>query len=293
MKQDCLPLNSQFQEIHLESLFNSILFNHRKTIEQNELDVWFLPSRKVPNFIYSDPNLLRLAFSEILQNSFSHTSKGEILVLINLVEQSEESVTLRINISDNGVGIPDSIMKKIEFLCQKEINSSKECGLLKCSRSVKFLSGKMGLESQLGKGTTVWFEIPVKPLFINQSSCMSVDADVVLLADKPVNRIAIGNLISQQVNSFLSIRLFDQVAEKVMELDKPIIIVNAPLSLIQLNRMAELQNEGVPVIYTNNDIRMLPSNCADIGRPITRDGLLNKINSLANNPMPLMNSEAI
>ena len=74
---------------------------------------------------------------------------------------------VRISISDNGPGIPPEYYEKIfEKFGQVESREhaqkySTGLGLTFCKLAVEAHGGHIGVESEVGKGSTFWFKLPV------------------------------------------------------------------------------------------------------------------------------------
>jgi PAS domain S-box-containing protein len=73
---------------------------------------------------------------------------------------------LHISVSDTGEGIPDAMLEKLfePFTRLKEEHQNIEgagIGLTITKQLVERMDGKIGVESQLGKGTTFWIELPL------------------------------------------------------------------------------------------------------------------------------------
>ncbi|MDB6125556.1 MAG: Integral rane sensor signal transduction histidine kinase [Pedosphaera sp.] len=75
--------------------------------------------------------------------------------------------TVRIWIKDNGIGIEPEFQKKIfqifEQLHDKQKYPGTGIGLALVAKAVQRLKGRVGVESELGKGSRFWVELPLPP----------------------------------------------------------------------------------------------------------------------------------
>lgn len=80
------------------------------------------------------------------------------------VGASVASGRVRIAVTDTGTGIPDEIRERIfePFFTTKEVGKGTGLGLSISQRIVERLGGSMTLESEVGRGTTVYVEVPVR-----------------------------------------------------------------------------------------------------------------------------------
>ncbi len=79
------------------------------------------------------------------------------------ISTQETTTFLRVAVRDNGPGIPPEIREKIfnPFFTTKPIGRGTGLGLAICSTYIQEHHGKLWLESQVGKGTTFFFDLPL------------------------------------------------------------------------------------------------------------------------------------
>jgi signal transduction histidine kinase len=71
---------------------------------------------------------------------------------------------VRVEISDNGIGIKPEYLQSI-FIMFKRLHTKNEyegngIGLAVCKKIVERFGGKIGVESEPGKGSSFWFTLP-------------------------------------------------------------------------------------------------------------------------------------
>ena len=115
-----------------------------------------------------DPARVRQVLLNLLSNAIKFTEAGGVgvQVMVRMGEQSPGAKTpLRFEVSDTGIGMPESLR---EHLFQKfsQLDSSVTrrfggtgLGLAISKQLVQLMGGHIGVESQIGKGSTFWFEI--------------------------------------------------------------------------------------------------------------------------------------
>lgn len=112
-----------------------------------------------------DYTLATRVINNLLDNAIKHVSKGSSIYI-----QSEEIVLnnfpeIRISIIDNGPGIPEEQKSKIfdSFISASGDNnkrSSHGLGLSFCKMAMEAMYGDIGLETELGKGSTFYIDFP-------------------------------------------------------------------------------------------------------------------------------------
>ena len=117
----------------------------------------------IPRTLRGDPIRLRQALLNLISNALKFTSTGEINVRIDAVVETDTSVTLRFAVKDSGVGIPAEAHQRIfEAFSQADGTTTRRfggtgLGLTIVKELVSLMQGQIGVESQVGQGSTFWF----------------------------------------------------------------------------------------------------------------------------------------
>jgi two-component system NtrC family sensor kinase len=154
-----------------------------KALEVNEIleelirlsEPWFL-ARNVkltthlsPNLppISGDPTQLQTLFLNLITNALDAMPKGGALTIRTrsapLSLSSKVGRWLEISIADTGIGITEESKKRIfeAFFTTKKMGEGTGLGLAICEKIIKEHSGRIELESEVGKGSTFFISLPV------------------------------------------------------------------------------------------------------------------------------------
>jgi PAS domain S-box-containing protein len=113
--------------------------------------------------VFGDPSQLRLIFQNLIGNALKFKGDRSPEISIAAEEQAED---WKITVHDNGIGIEPEYRERIFKIFQR-LHSRGEypgtgIGLAICRRIIERHGGKIGVDSQFGKGCCFWFTLPKK-----------------------------------------------------------------------------------------------------------------------------------
>ena len=132
------------------------------------LELACLVHHQVPSLVRGDPGRLRQILMNLVGNSVKFTQKGEITVNVELEKEINNRVSLLFSVRDTGIGIPRDKQEKIfESFTQADGSTTRKyggtgLGLTICRRLVELMDGKIGVESEPGKGSRFWFRLSLE-----------------------------------------------------------------------------------------------------------------------------------
>jgi signal transduction histidine kinase len=103
-------------------------------------------------------------------NAIKFTPRGNVAVLVTLVEQTDRDVMLCFEVRDTGVGIAAADQKRIFSLFEQLDGSSRRrhggtgLGLALSRQLVELMGGQCGVKSQLNVGSVFWFTARLRTL---------------------------------------------------------------------------------------------------------------------------------
>jgi len=138
-----------------------------RTLAQ-EKDLQFLVSvdPDVPPYIKSDAIRLRQVLMNLISNAIKFTKKGSITLNVALQKMNEDHRHVRFDVIDTGIGIsPEKQAVIFESFTQADESATRTfcgigLGISTSQRLVGLMRGRIGMESQPGKGSTFWFTVP-------------------------------------------------------------------------------------------------------------------------------------
>ena len=152
---------SLFERIeHLNKLFSANVTAKKIKLEINK-------SANLPEYIVSDRLKIDRILINLVSNALKFTDKGVVRLSVNLQSYDYDKAVIQFIITDSGIGIPEDKIDKIFDKFYKISPSYKAkytgygIGLFMVKQFITLLHGKITVESELGKGTTVCVDLPV------------------------------------------------------------------------------------------------------------------------------------
>jgi len=141
--------------------------------EKNHIEYHFHVHPDVPIFVLADNSRLQQLMTNLINNAFKFTEQGSIHFLVSLAKRQDEAagsdgVRLRFTVQDTGIGVPYDMQENLfqPYVQVQQQQPSRHqgtgLGLSICKRLVELMEGTIGMQSEPGKGSTFWFEIPVQ-----------------------------------------------------------------------------------------------------------------------------------
>jgi PAS domain S-box-containing protein len=116
--------------------------------------------------LVGDPGRMRQLLINLMDNALKFTEQGAVVLTVSQLAGDGESVTLRFTVEDTGIGIPEDAQAGLfeEFHQVDNTDSTRYggtgLGLSICLQLCKAMGGAIGLESEPGRGSRFWIDIP-------------------------------------------------------------------------------------------------------------------------------------
>ena len=201
--------------------------------EQKEIDFTYHPLTPLPLAVHTDDKRLRQVLINLLGNAIKFTDNGQVTLQVGVIEtpgacrrkirtvvkaSSPDTIsaapaakTIRFQVQDTGVGMtPDQLEKIFQPFEQVGAIDRKADGTglgLAISRQIiEMMGGALRVESQLGKGSTFWFDIELAEVenwsesaanqpFQNILGYQGERQKILVVDDRWENRLVITNLL--------------------------------------------------------------------------------------------------
>ena len=135
--------------------------------EEKKLGFVSTVHHQVPAQLRGDPWRLRQVLSTLAGNALRFTDQGEVVMRVDLVEETPSLATLRFAVSDTGAGLDEhQLTSLIQAYREGDVSAARRfggpvLGLAISRRLITLMGGEVGVESQPGKGNIFWFRVPL------------------------------------------------------------------------------------------------------------------------------------
>lgn len=199
--------------IHLPSFLQGVVEICRVRSDQKGLDFIYQPDPNLPTGIETDEKRLRQVLLNLLGNAIKFTDQGSITLKVETIESNANMPLprLKFQVIDTGVGIASDEINKL-FQAFEQLGDRKRqsegtgLGLAISQRIVQLMGGRIQVESQLGVGSTFYFEValPIATDWAEKSSVKDgrtiigyegASRHILIVDDRWENRSVLVNLL--------------------------------------------------------------------------------------------------
>ncbi|MEQ9401496.1 MAG: response regulator [Longimicrobiales bacterium] len=162
---------------------------------------------EVPEGVVCDPGRLRQVLVNLVGNAVKFTEAGEVVVDVDVLDDADGApVVLRFRVKDTGIGIAaDRLDQIFQSFSQEDASISRRfggtgLGLAISQGLVELMGGRIGVESERGKGSTFWFTLPVEryggPIEGTRDPAFLAGRRALVVDDNPTNRRILEELLT-------------------------------------------------------------------------------------------------
>ncbi|KTT27550.1 sensor histidine kinase [Pseudacidovorax intermedius] len=144
-------------------LFSALRGMFRPMLENQQVTLTFEEPADLPR-LYTDDRKLSQILRNYVSNALKFTPQGEVRIAASRIDGDR----VRFAVSDTGIGIAKEHQaavfddfSQVDSPVQKRLRGTG-LGLALCRQLAGLLGGEVGVESELGRGSTFWLVLPVQ-----------------------------------------------------------------------------------------------------------------------------------
>ncbi|SDM57880.1 multi-sensor hybrid histidine kinase [Franzmannia pantelleriensis] len=154
--------------LDIQVLVDEVLGLQGPQAHHKQLHLLGLVYDDVPEQLQGDPLRIKQVLTNLIHNAIKFTQRGEVIVRVMLDDTDTQRVTLRISVSDTGIGLSETACQRLfQAFSQASASDSRHyggtgLGLMICRQLVEQMGGEIGVASELGHGSTFSFTLPLQ-----------------------------------------------------------------------------------------------------------------------------------
>lgn len=148
--------------------------------------------------IMGDRLRIEQILNNLLSNAFKFTQTGNIVLLIKQAASHPLTNMVRFEVHDTGIGISkeDQLNLFTPFTqlhnSMQKITHGTGLGLSISKHMVELMGGKIGVTSELGKGSIFWFELPLQPAIVtSQKALLPIKTSESVVEENPLSGLTV------------------------------------------------------------------------------------------------------
>jgi signal transduction histidine kinase/CheY-like chemotaxis protein len=166
-------------DFSLAQTIHEVIDNQAVRIRQKGLELITDIQQQVPKLVKGDPLRFKQILLNLLGNAIKFTEKGGITISATVCSQQDQTITIRVAVSDTGMGMSEEVLTRIFNIFEQADNSTTRkfggsgLGLAICRRLSELMGGRIWAESAEGKGSVFFVELP----FLVSEKCLETSED--------------------------------------------------------------------------------------------------------------------
>jgi len=165
-------------------------------------------SPRLPARVHADPLRLRQLLLNLLQNGLKFTDQGAVRLSLDVLDERDGRILLRISVQDTGIGIADEHLDSIfGTFTQVDASSTRRhggsgLGLAIVKELAELMGGEVQVRSRVGEGSHFWVDLDLQTLAEPPFSAAAAEAadeeqsvSVLVAEDDLVNQMVIEEML--------------------------------------------------------------------------------------------------
>lgn len=218
----------------VKSLAGEIAVLLSQKAEERQVELKTEIAENIPHAVKGDSVRIRQILSNLITNAIKFTEKGSVTIRLTVLEETEKTVRLKFEIIDTGIGIAEDAQRRLfNSFTQADGSTTRKyggtgLGLAIVRQLVTLMRGRLGVDSEPGKGSNFWVEIGFElarevTVAVEEQSKASaaeietLEGSVLLVEDNPVNQVVARKMLEKVGLSYEVVDNGEKAIERLMQ----------------------------------------------------------------------------
>lgn len=152
----------------LDNVINHLADVASVKANEKNLPLLFDIDERIPNGLEGDPLRLGQVLLNLVNNAIKFTTKGEVVVSGQLLEESEDQIRVRFSVTDTGIGLSqEQVGRLFQSFSQADTSTTRQyggtgLGLAISKQLIELMNGEIGVHSVEGEGSEFFITLSFK-----------------------------------------------------------------------------------------------------------------------------------
>ena len=194
-------------EFDLDKVLEDVVTVAAERCADKGLELVFQVEPDVPRQLRGDPLRVTQVLINYTNNAIKFTEQGEVRLHIAVEEVRDDATVLRFAVIDTGIGIsPEQQARLFRSFQQADESTTRRyggtgLGLAIAKRLADMMGGAVGLDSEIGTGSTFWFSVPLVTVSSPAASALpdvsTVHGRILVIDDNENARIVMQGMLER------------------------------------------------------------------------------------------------
>jgi signal transduction histidine kinase len=163
-KVEAGKLELEHIDFDLRATVENVVALHAPFAAEKGLGLDLHTATETSQWVTGDPSRLRQVLVNLIANAIKFTHDGGVAVRVG----PGDAHRVRFEVTDTGIGIDSALGHMLDPFSQADASTTRRyggtgLGLAICRQLVELMGGSLDYTSEVGRGSTFWFEVPLPP----------------------------------------------------------------------------------------------------------------------------------
>ncbi|MEN0038669.1 MAG: response regulator [Cellvibrio sp.] len=199
-------LTLDYAPVPIRNCIDEVLHILAPDAHEKNLELVNYVESSIPKNLLGDALRFKQVLSNLVSNAIKYSTTGNILIDVSIMQRQETQITLKVCVSDEGIGLTREEQDQLfSPFNQADTSSTREhegtgLGLAICKGLVERMHGEIGVVSEPKQGSTFWFTarlgIDKRQPSVSQLANLS-EYRILLCGENPASVKQIDNLLRE------------------------------------------------------------------------------------------------